>query len=110
MADLLRDQPSPRCESSNQRTASPGRSPSGKGAPFDALRVPHSPHSAAIAPPQRVEAQRPRAGKGEIEKDEAIENRGVAEVEDRKEAARRVAVKIGNRHLARHDEGRRSRE
>src|SRR3569833_3084954 len=60
--------------------------------------------------PDRVEAPRTCAGKREIEEDEAIQDRAIPAVEDREEVARLVADEIGERHLARLDEGGRPRE
>src|SRR4051812_17907024 len=44
--------------------------------------------------PERVQAPGAGAGKSEIEKDEAVEDGGVAAVEDREKSARRVTEKI----------------
>src|SRR5436190_15609143 len=66
------------------RSAEPTRFNGGLASP--------SPHSrSSLLPPQRVEAPRTRTGEHQIQKDEAIQDRGVAAVEDREEPLRRVA-------------------
>src|SRR5260370_734104 len=57
-----------------------------------------------------VEAPGAAAGEGKIEEDEAVEDRGIAAIEDREEIDRRVRHEIGDRHVARQDEGNRPRE
>ena len=59
---------------------------------------------------ERVEAQRAGAGEDEIEEDEAVEDRGVAAVQEREEALRRVGEEIGDGHLAGKHEGDRAGE
>ena len=49
-------------------------------------------------------------GTYQIKEDEAVEDRAVATVENRKKSAWRVADEIGGCHFARHDEGCRPRE
>src|SRR5262245_44349442 len=60
----------------------------------------------AGAGPQGIQAQGPRAAGREPEEDEAQENRWLALVLDRPEAAREVADEVGECHLSRGQEGR----
>src|ERR1019366_785559 len=55
----------------------------------------------APAAPQRVQAPRPGAGEGDVQKHEAIQDRRFAAIEDRVETGRRVAEKVRERHLSR---------
>src|ERR1700690_855027 len=48
----------------------------------------------ALAAPQRVQAPRPGAGKGDVQEDEAIQDRAVAAIQDREETGRRMAEKV----------------
>ena len=57
-----------------------------------------------------VEAEGAGAGEDEVEEDEAEEDRGVAAVQDREEALRRVRHPVGDRHLAGEQEGDRAGE
>src|SRR5579872_5754641 len=57
-----------------------------------------------------IEAPRTGAREGDVKEDEAVKNRVITVVKDRKEAPRKMAEEISERHLARHDEGRRPRE
>src|SRR5687768_2629914 len=52
-----------------------------------------------------VEAPRPWPGGGDVEEDEAIEDRRVAAIVHREEVLRRVCVPIGDRHRAGREEG-----
>src|SRR5687768_12550798 len=65
--------------------------------------------SAMLAPDAaveaRIEAPRPRAGRGDVEEDEAIEDRRVAAIVHREEILRCVRVPISDRHRAGGEEG-----
>jgi hypothetical protein len=49
----------------------------------------------------RVKAERPRISEGEIKEDEAIKDRRIPAIVDRKKALRRMRQEVGNRHRAR---------
>ena len=57
-----------------------------------------------------VDAPLAAAGHEEIKEDETVENGQLAPVELRKEASRRVRVKVSDRHVAGEDEGDRPGE
>src|SRR5438093_9625113 len=61
--------------------------------------------SSGLLPPLGIQTPRPRPGGGEIEPDEAEQDRGMPLIEHRPEALRRVAQEIRDGHLAREYEG-----
>src|SRR3954469_13578792 len=71
---------------------------------------PVSAMSAPAGAAHRVHAPRSRPGGGEIEEDEAIEDRRVAHVEGGEGALGCVDHPVGDRHLAGEQEGDRARE
>src|SRR6185295_14916703 len=60
----------------------------------------HPGTSVGLVPREPVEAPRPAAGGGQVKKDEAVEHRQLALIEDGIKPARGVGVEIGHRHGA----------
>jgi len=73
----------------------------GKSAKSETIESLPSPALALLAPHQRIQAPRPGAGEGDVQEDEAIQDRRVAAIDNREKAVRRMAHEIGERHLAR---------
>ena len=66
--------------------------------------------SASSAPDRAVQRPGAGAGSGEVEEDEAVQDRALAAVQHREEAARRVRHEVADRHLAGEQEGDRPGE
>ena len=64
----------------------------------------------AFARPRAVDAPRARPGRGEVEEDEAKQDRRLAHVDGGPEALGKVRHEISDRHFARRDEGGEPRE
>src|SRR6266516_6284836 len=56
-------------------------------------------------PTHRIQTPRPRAGGGEIEKEETVEDGGRALIHDRPEAVGEVADEVSERHLTGQEKG-----
>ena len=73
-------------------------------------RAPPAPARLGLPPPRDVDRPGARPGRDEVQEDEAVEDRRVAAVQHREEAARRMRHPVGEGHLAREHEGHRPGE
>jgi hypothetical protein len=71
-------------------------------------RIGRAPRRRDLRVPTRrgVDAPRTRAGEGDVEEDEAVEDRRIPAIQRREQVPRRMADEIGEGHLARGHEGR----